>query len=226
MKSSFSILAILICIPFSADAQPPEDDSINRNGLYAELYPFNSAEGLGLISVNYEYIFNKKGMSSLDYKLDAQEPASEEANYYGSAGFGILELFNLGFGLSYNNYQGGIRIGTVPAEESLFSFSADFYYHFGGYSEKSGMKPWFGRAGIQYFSEEGETYYDKMTFLNPRIGRKFFFSEKAGFEIDVGMMILLAHNEYYETRPIINFDMSFFPGLSLSFFYQFASAKK
>lgn len=54
-----------MCILFSADAQPPEDYSMNRNGIYAEFYPFNSAEGLGLISINYEFIFYKRNMRSL-----------------------------------------------------------------------------------------------------------------------------------------------------------------
>jgi hypothetical protein len=65
MKSSFIILAILTCILFSSGAQTPEDNVIKRNGLYAEFYPFKAAEGLGLISVNYEYIFYKKKMRSL-----------------------------------------------------------------------------------------------------------------------------------------------------------------
>ena len=103
----------------------------------------------------------------------------------------------------------------------MFSFSADFYYHFGGYSEKASSYAWFGKIGIQYYSETGSTYYDKMTFFNPRIGKKFFFKENLGLEIDGGVMILLAQDEYYKVPPFLVFDTTFTPGCSVSFFVKF-----
>ena len=65
MKSSFSILAILICILNSTDAQPIENNKIKRHGLFLEFYPLNSADSPGYVSINYEYIFFKKRMRSI-----------------------------------------------------------------------------------------------------------------------------------------------------------------
>jgi hypothetical protein len=155
-------------------------------------------------------------------EINAQEPEHEAPKALFSLGFGFFDLLNLGFGVTNNNYQFGLKVGTIPAvEEKVFSFSLDFYYHFGGYSEKAGMNAWFVRAGIQYYSDTGDTYYEKLTYLNTRIGRKFFFSEKFGFEIDAGMMVALAESEYHEGWQLLDFDMTFFPGLGIGFFYRF-----
>jgi hypothetical protein len=46
------------------------------------------------------------------HKLNAQEPENEETIYYGSAGFGVLELFNLGFGFSFQR-QPALKLTRV-----------------------------------------------------------------------------------------------------------------
>ena len=176
----------------------------------------NTITGKKLVSVLFIIIIIAFGG-----KINAQEAEPKVAKTYCSIGFGVFDLLNLGLGLTNNNYQVGIKVGTIPVEEKIFSVSADFYYHFGSYSEKAGMNTWFFRVGIQYCSETGETYYDKLTYLNTRIGKKFFFSEKFGFEIDGGMMILLAQDEYHENWQLIDFDMTFCPGMGVGFFYRF-----
>ena len=65
MKYILTIIVIITCTIITIDAQISENDEIKKNGLYVELYPLNSAEGLGFVSINYERIFYKKRMRSI-----------------------------------------------------------------------------------------------------------------------------------------------------------------
>lgn len=138
-----------------------------------------------------------------------------------SVGFGILEVVNAAVGFTSNNSQLSFRLGIMPVSTSVFAVSGDYYYHFGGFSEKAGMNTWFGRFGLLYYSETGETFYDKLLYFNPRIGRKVFFNEKLGFEFDAGLMLALSQSKYRQSTPLIDFDMTLFPGMSVSLFYRF-----
>ena len=65
MKYIVCTIALIYCLFSSGNGQTSEDNKIKKNGLYVELYPLNSAEGLGLVSINYESIFYRKKMRSL-----------------------------------------------------------------------------------------------------------------------------------------------------------------
>ena len=74
--------------------------------------------------------------------------------------------------------------------------------------------------GLLYYKESGETYTDKIWYLNARAGKKIYFSERAGLEFDEGLMFQLHHVEIYTKPPFIDFEFPILPGLGVSFFYK------
>lgn len=79
-----------------------------------------------------------------------------------SLGMGIPELLNLGIRYQIKQVQAGISFGTLPTNtESLISVSGDIYYHFGGISELSNRRPWYGRIGLNYLQENTNSFNDK-----------------------------------------------------------------
>jgi hypothetical protein len=153
--------------------------------------------------------------------MRGQEIKPIEGNANITSGFGILELLNVGFNYEYNNSQTAIRIGTIPSvDESLFSFSTDFSYFFAGHSEKANKRLWYGKMGFLYYKESGETYSDKFWYINARVGKKFYFSDRAGLEFDGGLMFEIHHVEVRTTPAFINFEFPIFPALGVSFFYK------
>jgi hypothetical protein len=67
-----------------------------------------------------------------------------------SVGVGFPEVINLGMRYQINQSQIGASIGWWPGNpdaflfnwENILSFSGDYYYHFGGSSKFSDLRPW------------------------------------------------------------------------------------
>lgn len=113
-----------------------------------------------------------------------------------TAGMGLPELLNLGVRIQFEQTEVGLAVGTYPwEEEQNFALSANFYYHFGGSSELTTLKPWFFNAGATYMQYEDQ--YERQTtfFLVPRIGREFNITSKFGVALEVGALFLLVEEE-------------------------------
>ena len=142
-----------------------------------------------------------------------------------TTGFGLPELLNIGIKYQHNQTQIGLSIGSLPlgSEENIISISSDIYYHFGGFSELTNVRPWYGRIGVNYLRDETEYIIDKYVFLNARVGRDINISKKIGIQIGMGALFQL-HNERVEKKPSSgwNFDLEFpvLPSLGIALFYR------
>ena len=113
-----------------------------------------------------------------------------------SAGIGLPELLNLGLRFQFDQTQVGISAGTAPwIDEEEFSISGDFYYHFGGSSEFTTLRPWFIKTGLTFIQAEDEWERETLLILVPRLGREFNISRKFGIALEVGFMVLLIDEE-------------------------------
>jgi hypothetical protein len=128
---------------------------------------------------------------SLPYKL----PGQGKINV--SAGFGFPELVYGGLKYQFSQTQVGITLGTLPIF-TFFSWAAtgDFYYHFGGSSKLSEIRPWYGKIGLSYMKDEDQYYRDKFVYSNLRIGRDFNISPKSGIDIFAGFSFQLYHDRF------------------------------
>ncbi|MEN8118526.1 MAG: hypothetical protein ABFS16_16200 [Bacteroidota bacterium] len=151
----------------------------------------------------------------------AQEENQPKGKTYLTAGFGVMEVFNIGLDLENNNSQFGFKVGGLVADgETLFSLTGDYSYYFAGNSKRTNNRTWFGKTGLQYFSDKADTFHEKAAYLFARVGKRFYFSSKAGVKIDLGMGFRIHHYEYYKQRPLIDFDFPVMPGMGISFFYR------
>jgi len=155
---------------------------------------------------------------------DNQVFGQEKVNM--SVGLGIPEFLNIGVRFQLEQAQIGISIGSIPVkDESIISISSDVYYHFGGFSELSNRRPWYGRIGLNYLRDETETIIDKYIFLNVRIGRDINISEKIGIEIEAGAIFQLSNEEIRKKPSSSWFDFDFefpvLPSIGIGIFYRF-----
>lgn len=131
-----------------------------------------------------------------------------------SAGFGFPELINLGVRYQIKQIQIGMSVGTYPVKDEelmTISTSADIYYHFGGFSELSSRRPWYGRIGLNYLFYETKTFIDKSIGLGLRIGRDFNISKKIGIEIDTGVFSEL----YFDRKGKYPYEYDYNPGFNI-----------
>lgn len=160
-------------------------------------------------------------LSVLTLKTSGQESQATTTNSFVTAGFGIMEVLNLGFDFENKDSEFGLKVGGLADDdEKLFSLTADYSYYFAGNSKNTGKRAWFGKIGIQYFSDKSDTFSEKATGIIARVGRKFYFSEKAGLKCDFGMFFRIHYKEYHKNTPFINFDWPIMPGMGISFFYK------
>lgn len=168
-----------------------------------------------LIAVLYAGIF----LFLQTKKLTAEE------NVDFSFGIGIPELINAGIRYQIYQFQFGVSAGTIPlSNESLSSYSADFYHHIAGTSKFSKLKTWYYRLGLNYLRDETKNFIDEFIYTDLRFGKTFFYSSKFGINIDGGIMIQLN-----KTRTVkqasngwnINPEFHILPSLGLNLFYRF-----
>jgi hypothetical protein len=151
-----------------------------------------------------------------------QVHAQEKVNI--SAGLGMPDFLNVGIRYQLKQTQIGIGFGFMPLkDESLISVSGDYYYHFGGLSEFSKRRPWYGRFGLVYVRDETETLIDKNLYFDLRIGRDFNISKKIGIAIDAGADIQLLNGEVRK-KPAdywdIGIDVPVIPAIEIGLFYR------
>ena len=142
-----------------------------------------------------------------------------------TTGIGLPEFLNIGLRFQLKQSQVGFSIGTWPlaSGEKIMSGSGDFLYHFGGFSELSNRRPWFGRIGVNYLRDETEYRIDKYFYLNTRVGRDFNISKKIGITLDVGAIFQLG-SETIRKKPSTgwNLDLEFpvLPSAGLGVFFR------
>ncbi|HSI78097.1 MAG TPA: hypothetical protein VK957_19525 [Lunatimonas sp.] len=142
-----------------------------------------------------------------------------------STGLGMPELLNIGVRYQIDQTQLGLSVGSMPlgSNENIVSISGDVYYHFGGFSELSNRRLWYGRIGLNYLRDENVNRIDKYVYLNTRLGRDFNISKKIGIGIDFGAIFQLS-NEVIMKKPSsgwsIGFDFPVLPSLGIGLFYR------
>jgi len=165
--------------------------------------------------------FNLMLFSIFSFCSSNQLIGQEKVNI--STGIGIPEFLNVNLRFQQKQTQIGIGFGIIPLkDESLISVFSDVYCHFGGFSELSDKRPWYGRIGLGYVREETVNFIDKIVYLNLRIGRVFNFSKKLGIELDAGPAIQIFHDDIRKT-PGSSWDIEFpvIPSLGMALFYRF-----
>jgi len=134
-----------------------------------------------------------------------------------TAGIGTTDLLNLGFRFQFQQSQIGVSMGTLPSKNGGFSVSSSYHYHFGGSSNLSKLRPWYGKTGLVFLKTETETFTDSYLFIDFRIGREVNFSTKMSIAIDAGPAIQLIHTT---TDSAGGWSFPVFPALGLTFFYR------
>src|SRR5512133_342266 len=72
-----------------------------------------------------------------------------------SGGFGFPELVNVGMRYQQGQTGAGITLGALPIFSYLTgAITGDFYYHFGGSSKLTEIRPWYGKIGVSYLQDE------------------------------------------------------------------------
>lgn len=109
-----------------------------------------------------------------------------------TGGTGTPEMVNIGVRMQVDQFQYGLSIGGNPAyKNENFNMSADLYYHFGGSSNHTNLRPWFVKGGLTYMQNEGEWERRMNLLLVPRLGREFNITEQFGFALEAGFMLML-----------------------------------
>ena len=110
-----------------------------------------------------------------------------------SIGIGLYDLVNVGIKYQFlNQAKIGLNLGYFPPNrpgmihwDHMFSLLGDFYYHFGGSSEFSDLRPWYGRIGycvLLHLPLGIELQYPYL-----RIGRDLYLNKNSGISIDGGI---------------------------------------
>lgn len=141
-----------------------------------------------------------------------------------SGGFGIPELVYGGIHYQMNQTQLGLTLGYIPLLSYFTgSITSDIYYHFGGSSRFSELRPWYGKIGLSYLKDEDYYNKDKYLYSNLRIGRYFYISEKAGIDIYGGFSFQLYHYRLIKVSYSLPFGYyeDYVPlALGIGFFYK------
>lgn len=147
-----------------------------------------------------------------------------------AAGIGLPELINLDLRLQFGQAEFGVAAGFIPvSDEEVFAMSGNFYYHFGGHSEMTAVKPWFAKAGITYLRDETEWERTKYIFLGSRIGMEFNISSQFGIAVEAGFIVQVSEDEQVKKERPYNFwgeldfdyDGQIYPSAGVSLFYRF-----
>jgi len=146
-----------------------------------------------------------------------------------TAGIGFPELINLGIRVQFDQTELGLSAGTFPESgEDVLSLSANYYYHFGGSSEFTDLRPWFLKAGLTYAYSENEWNRGEYFFLGPGIGREFNISSNFAVALETGFFVILSENEKEKRESpdsIWNFDFDFtgsvLPAAGINLIYRF-----
>lgn len=140
-----------------------------------------------------------------------------------SLGFGIVDVYHVGFEYQFQQAAIGGTFGIFPNELPAFFSSLNYYYHFAGKSKYSEVKPWFGRVGM-FLIRDKNTYFIDHSFVSTiRIGRDINFNNHIGMSLDAGASIFT-----YRFRKVLFEDpfptgmiIPVLPAGSIKLFYRF-----
>lgn len=112
-----------------------------------------------------------------------------------AAGYGYPELLNLGVRYQMERSQLGLSAGFLPSRYVKYSsLGANYFYHFGGHTNLSSLRPWYIRFGLDYLTVDDQYDKYKYLFFVPRIGKDFNLSPKWVIAADGGVAIVLSRN--------------------------------
>jgi len=125
----------------------------------------------------------------IGFLLIPWEQISGQEKVFVSAGLGLPELLNVGIKYQISEQSKiGLTAGWWPSySEDNISFSGDYYYHFGGSSEFSELRPWYARIGLNWIPDWWLDSY-------LRIGRDFYINRSLGVSLDAGLMYNFSEN--------------------------------
>jgi hypothetical protein len=134
-------------------------------------------------------------------------------------GIGLPDLINIG--LKYEVAEQarlGFSAGWWPPSNGFLSWghlvalNGDFYHHFGGSPDQSGLRPFFIRTGLNYVFdfEYGDSYF---LTLYLRIGAEIRLSGNSGISIDAGP----GYNTIHEKNGM----SALIPVFGASYYYRF-----
>ncbi|NMB72013.1 MAG: hypothetical protein GYA22_07680 [Bacteroidales bacterium] len=213
----FILLVLMIIMPVctysrnnfgSVQEMAPADSLLAFSG-YQSLPGSDATKLLPALSDNKTCLLAGHGMSNF--------PALKL-----SLGFGFPELVYAGVQGYRNTFQIGAGAGTLPGyDHSVFSVFVQGGYHFGGKSRHNLIPPWYARAILSYGYEKSTQAIWHSFFLSPRIGRNFYFIERLGMDLDIGLSFELWEKKIEKNPSNWNFDFDFpvVPTISISFFY-------
>lgn len=146
-----------------------------------------------------------------------------------TGGTGTPEMVNVGLRMEVDQYQYGISIGINPGyKNDNFNMSGDFYYHFGGRSAHTYLRPWFVKTGLTYMSSEGEWEKRMNLLFVARLGREFNLTSQFGIALEAGIMLMLMDRNVAkkERTDAVTGDLDLIgsgfilPSAGLKFFYR------
>lgn len=156
--------------------------------------------------------------------------AAAQERFSVRAGAGFPELLNLGLRIQFDQSELGLAVGTFPEpDEDIFTLTGNYYYHFGGSSKYTSLRPWFLTAGLTFLSDETEWERQEVFLLAPKVGREFNISPKFGIALEAGLLVILSEDETVKKErergwlDIFNHDFkeSIFPSAGVNLFYRF-----
>lgn len=139
-----------------------------------------------------------------------------------SLGFGFPELVYTGVQGYQNTFQFGAGAGTLPDyDRPIFSAFLQGGYHFAGKTQNDLIPPWYAKVVLCYGYEESSAAIWQSVFLSPRIGRNFYFSKKAGIDLEILLSAELWTKKVEKNPSYWNFDFDFHyvPTISFCLFY-------
>ncbi len=136
-----------------------------------------------------------------------------------SFGIGFPDLLNLKLRIPLNQIQLTFGAGFIPAKnETISSFTGDFYYHFAGHSKYTFIRPWFFRVGLDLLKDKADSHTTKYLLLGVRLGREMNITRSFGIDIDAGAAFTLSHSV---TGDVIDIRPTVWPLINMSFFFKF-----
>ncbi|MBW6499075.1 MAG: autotransporter outer membrane beta-barrel domain-containing protein [Bacteroidales bacterium] len=165
-------------------------------------------------------------------------PLKSQGSFAVSAGVGGPEIFHLGFRVKLaDQWQLGAFIGSAfgsateqrgdaPKEKiDAYAMGLAAFFHFGGQSAHTPLKPWYLRAGLSYVHFDGTDYISKYNHADIRLGRGFNLTPRSGLELDAGLALMLSHK--HQTKPgglpeglPVEVENKVLPAFGLRFFYK------
>ncbi len=132
-------------------------------------------------------------------------------------GAGVLELFHIGGNYELDKISLGASLGyNSDGNNDEYSIAANLNYYIGN----SDRHLWFCRLGFDQLILKEPDITGSAFYVTPRIGRKFYFTEKCGLKGDIGINYSLFENNLENGETLIDLE-KFIPAFSLVFFYRF-----